>query len=351
MASREMGWQPHMYQVPWHEPLRMRPSPMHAEPLYRRPSYPNEGDGFHSPLYEPALSQREGWCAGLPFEETGNVRVSGYPEGRPLLGGLPPGATPSVFGGSSSSYGTHGHQARGTRGMVAEPHHEFSQHYPGASAHAAGIQGAPGERRPRDIPSCWGEVGAGPAEGERQPWGIPSSYWTEAAVDPSAGDYQPGWVSPTPPIPVTVPNPPWPEQPSNGTIDHRVEDAGYLLPEERSNPHAIGEAATTRSVPLQALGHLQGKLILLRDDVFEVERALLADEVRPAEARDVLAQMEAQLDELQCKGIDSVSTAGLAPGAEEAAKSLRKELTHKAESLQRSLDAAFERIRTLSDAR
>lgn len=57
-------------------------------------------------------------------------------------------------------------------------------------------------------------------------------------------------------------------------------------------------------------------------------------------ARDELAQLEASLDQLQCKGVDSVDTFGLSSGRD-LAKSFRKELTGRAERIHDSMDESF----------
>lgn len=61
-------------------------------------------------------------------------------------------------------------------------------------------------------------------------------------------------------------------------------------------------------------------------------------------ARTELAQLEAALDRLQCKGIDSVDTFELSSG-KDLAKSMRKELTGQAEKIHDFMDEIFKAIK------
>lgn len=61
-------------------------------------------------------------------------------------------------------------------------------------------------------------------------------------------------------------------------------------------------------------------------------------------ARDELAQLEATLDKLQCKGVDSIDTFELDSG-KDVAKSMRKELTARAEKIHDRMDEIFKEIK------
>lgn len=61
-------------------------------------------------------------------------------------------------------------------------------------------------------------------------------------------------------------------------------------------------------------------------------------------ARDELAQLEATLDKLQCKGVDSIDTFELDTG-KDLAKSMRKELTNRAEKIHDRMDEIFKDIK------
>jgi len=116
-----------------------------------------------------------------------------------------------------------------------------------------------------------------------------------------------------------------------------------------SSPGAPAAPAAAPPPPVQAaskdpwlrLLELQGQIKELQSNVQKVEAELLAAEITPSQARDVLAQLEAQLDVIQCKGIDSVSTQGLGEHREHEARMLRKDLTRQAEALQDRFDNAF----------
>lgn len=60
--------------------------------------------------------------------------------------------------------------------------------------------------------------------------------------------------------------------------------------------------------------------------------------------RGELAQLEATLDRLQCKGVDSVDTFELSSG-KELARSIRKELTGRAEKMHARMDEGFKAIK------
>jgi len=106
-----------------------------------------------------------------------------------------------------------------------------------------------------------------------------------------------------------------------------------------------GTAAKPRLDPLERLQELQEQINKLQDGLQKVEAELNMAEITPAQARDVLAQLEARLDQVQCKGIDSVSMEGLVVERQEEARFLRKALTRQAESLQDRFDTAFAAIK------
>lgn len=110
--------------------------------------------------------------------------------------------------------------------------------------------------------------------------------------------------------------------------------------EAQSSPHPAD--------PIVQLEQLQDQLSKVESEISTVKQELKAQSIPPRQARDALAQLEAQLDRLQCKGIDSVSTAGLPATAEETARTFRKELTRKAQRLQSYLDDLFEAITAMS---
>lgn len=85
----------------------------------------------------------------------------------------------------------------------------------------------------------------------------------------------------------------------------------------------------------------------LESKVGVILEALEEEAVTPGQARDRLAQIEAKLSKLQCKGIDCVSTEGLAPEMADEVRTLRKQLTGKAENLQSRLDDLFSQIKSM----
>jgi len=96
------------------------------------------------------------------------------------------------------------------------------------------------------------------------------------------------------------------------------------------------------------LEDLQNQMQVLESRIPVILEALEDGAVTPGQARDRFAQIEAQLSKLQCNGIDSISTAGLAPDRADEARATRKRLTLKAERLQSHLEEIFARIRMMS---
>eukprot|EP00401_Gymnodinium_catenatum_P039964 CAMPEP_0117515620 /NCGR_PEP_ID=MMETSP0784-20121206/30674_1 /TAXON_ID=39447 /ORGANISM="" /LENGTH=428 /DNA_ID=CAMNT_0005311443 /DNA_START=1 /DNA_END=1288 /DNA_ORIENTATION=+ len=75
----------------------------------------------------------------------------------------------------------------------------------------------------------------------------------------------------------------------------------------------------------------------LEDAVTDIERALGASKITVASAHGTLAQLEAKLDRLQCKGIDSADPVATS----EEARLQRRQLTRRAELLQARLSGIF----------
>jgi len=78
-----------------------------------------------------------------------------------------------------------------------------------------------------------------------------------------------------------------------------------------------------------------------------VEEAFASARISPGQARDYLAQLEAQLEQIQCKGIDAVPTVGISEELATATRVLRRDLTRQVEKLQSRLDATFDSIRSM----
>jgi len=76
----------------------------------------------------------------------------------------------------------------------------------------------------------------------------------------------------------------------------------------------------------------------------EIQEALLRGETSAGQAKTDLALLEANLDKLQCKGVDSIETMDLHSGKERA-RALRKELTKRAEGMHERMDALFKEIK------
>lgn len=89
--------------------------------------------------------------------------------------------------------------------------------------------------------------------------------------------------------------------------------------------------------PIVDLGAQMDELELA---VTRVERALSSSQISVSHAYSDLAQLEARLDRLQCKGIDSTDNYSLARDAE-AAKQIRRDLTRRADLLHARLGGIF----------
>lgn len=81
---------------------------------------------------------------------------------------------------------------------------------------------------------------------------------------------------------------------------------------------------------------IQGQIAALEARIAEVERALRMGEVAPGAAHAELAQVEAALERVQCRGIDAAETGGL-----EEARQQRRELTRHVELLSTRLHGLF----------
>lgn len=120
-------------------------------------------------------------------------------------------------------------------------------------------------------------------------------------------------------------------------------------PSNTMPPAGSGERlapSITRSTegPMAELSASEARLETLAVSIGASLDAFQAGRSTPGQARDALAQLEAQVDCLQCEGIDSVSIADLPATEQDAARALRRALTRRLEALQARLDASFEWI-------
>jgi len=109
------------------------------------------------------------------------------------------------------------------------------------------------------------------------------------------------------------------------------------------------EESITRSLSSKSLDTIE-KLSGFKRRFDEIEASMeqLIASVRTSRlpfgtARTELAQLEATLDRLQCKGVDSIDTFELSSG-KDLAKSIRKELTGRAEKIHNRMDQSFKAI-------
>lgn len=112
-----------------------------------------------------------------------------------------------------------------------------------------------------------------------------------------------------------------------------------------SGPAANEPSQGTSTGPLAELQALQVQLAQLEASVSATQEALRDGRMPSGSARDSLAQLEANVDRLQCEGIDSVSTSQLLGAELEAAKTLRRALTKRVEALHERMDTTFDRLR------
>jgi len=99
------------------------------------------------------------------------------------------------------------------------------------------------------------------------------------------------------------------------------------------------------SAAMSQLRQIEAQVEVASRELHLTQQALKLAQVTPGQAKTDLAQLEARLERLQCNGIDSVSTAGLSSQDEDAARSLRRQLTKQVEQLQSSLDDTFDRLK------
>lgn len=103
-----------------------------------------------------------------------------------------------------------------------------------------------------------------------------------------------------------------------------------IAPEEAATDGELADAGDLRE-----LDQFLTQLEQIEGDVAEVERALDASRITVSRAHSELAQLEARLDRLQCKGIDA------APASSDAARQQRRELTRRSELLSTRLHGLF----------
>lgn len=97
--------------------------------------------------------------------------------------------------------------------------------------------------------------------------------------------------------------------------------------------------------PLFELRNLEAQLQQLEIGVGETQEALRYGRAPLGQARDQLAQLEASLDRLQCKGVDCVSIAELSAAEQDFARVHRRALTRRIEALHEEIDAIFKCLR------
>eukprot|EP00927_Polykrikos_kofoidii_P034133 TRINITY_DN28971_c0_g1_i1.p1 TRINITY_DN28971_c0_g1~~TRINITY_DN28971_c0_g1_i1.p1 ORF type:complete len:318 (-),score=59.30 TRINITY_DN28971_c0_g1_i1:25-978(-) len=91
---------------------------------------------------------------------------------------------------------------------------------------------------------------------------------------------------------------------------------------------------------LETLRLFEQRFDRISDSVLIIEAELKAGVTQPGYACDELAQLEAELDKIQCNGVDSIETSGLETGRDEA-RAKRKALTKRSESLHTVMDNLF----------
>mmetsp|Transcript_59019 Transcript_59019/g.191108 ORF Transcript_59019/g.191108 Transcript_59019/m.191108 type:complete len:364 (+) Transcript_59019:90-1181(+) len=100
-------------------------------------------------------------------------------------------------------------------------------------------------------------------------------------------------------------------------------------------PCAGGEGGQEADAEVEAFEVLSAQLGTLGAAVAEVEKALGASGITVGHARSELAQLEAELERLQCRGIDVL------PASSEAARQRRRELTRRVELLSTRMGGLF----------
>eukprot|EP00930_Biecheleria_cincta_P069392 TRINITY_DN57134_c0_g1_i1.p1 TRINITY_DN57134_c0_g1~~TRINITY_DN57134_c0_g1_i1.p1 ORF type:complete len:406 (-),score=82.89 TRINITY_DN57134_c0_g1_i1:44-1228(-) len=121
---------------------------------------------------------------------------------------------------------------------------------------------------------------------------------------------------------------------------HTQEGDGSAQP-----PRSLDRRLSSRSAHMMAqLAGFEQQLMELDRSVGAVEAGLTSQQLLAGQARDHLAQIEAQLDKLQCNGVDSIDTFELQSGKAEA-RSLRKQLTRRSEMLHERIEVIFRFIK------
>jgi hypothetical protein len=114
---------------------------------------------------------------------------------------------------------------------------------------------------------------------------------------------------------------------------------------DRSNPRRLEKRFSCRSEStLGKLSDFEMKFNEIDASITRIAEALHNGEFTPGRARDDLAQLEACLDKLQFNGVDCIDTYELESGKEQA-RSLRKELTRRAEELHERMEVIFKEIK------
>jgi len=86
---------------------------------------------------------------------------------------------------------------------------------------------------------------------------------------------------------------------------------------------------------------LSAELEAIEAAVSQVEAALTATQVTAGQAHSQLAQLEAKLERLQCRGVDAADAAELGCGDREEGRARRKAITHRVELLSARLNGLF----------
>eukprot|EP00933_Yihiella_yeosuensis_P036730 TRINITY_DN30501_c0_g1_i2.p1 TRINITY_DN30501_c0_g1~~TRINITY_DN30501_c0_g1_i2.p1 ORF type:complete len:475 (-),score=86.98 TRINITY_DN30501_c0_g1_i2:24-1448(-) len=94
---------------------------------------------------------------------------------------------------------------------------------------------------------------------------------------------------------------------------------------------------------LTKLRKFEGKVESIESKLQNQLKMLNDREVSPGQAKSSLAQIEAELQQIQCKGIDSIPTGGLP----DTLRNQKKQLTKSVDALLNDLDAAFDRIKQM----
>lgn len=117
-----------------------------------------------------------------------------------------------------------------------------------------------------------------------------------------------------------------------------------------SSPGLRAAAEPEMDDPFARLEDILGKVQALENRIPSVLEAMEWGDppITPGQARDKFAQLEAELNKVQCNDIDSISLSGLPEELATEARAKRKTLTLKAERVQFSLDTIFALIRCIT---